>query len=236
MQIAQKLVHGFALGRAARNGRDLGPEAALLRIMHNNFDLHTGFLEEQNENTRSYPQCKPRRGVAPLSTKDSAHVLATNRRRHYLRSGNAVQRARGLRMCNAHNHSFDCDCGFGGDTGGADVVVLSRSQILCPPVGPRIVEVQSKATSIPTRIALCAARPFISTGHRIMAVCSLMTLDGPGQSTGARTTSMSPVGLRATPFRKTSRAPNRLGALRAGIRLCCRRFMPAEVARWSPVI
>src|SRR5467141_3610627 len=43
MQIAQKLVHSFALGRAPRNSRDLGPETALLRIMHNDFDLHVGF-------------------------------------------------------------------------------------------------------------------------------------------------------------------------------------------------
>jgi hypothetical protein len=43
MKIAEKLFHGFALGRAARNRRDLGPEAALFRIMHNDFDLHVGF-------------------------------------------------------------------------------------------------------------------------------------------------------------------------------------------------
>ena len=46
MQIAQELVHGLALGRAARNSRNLGPKAALLGIMHNDFDLHVGLLKE----------------------------------------------------------------------------------------------------------------------------------------------------------------------------------------------
>jgi hypothetical protein len=29
------------LGRTAWNSRDFGPEATLLRIMHNDFDLHS---------------------------------------------------------------------------------------------------------------------------------------------------------------------------------------------------
>jgi hypothetical protein len=41
MEIAQEFFHSFALSRATRNGRDLGPESALLRIMHNDFDFHT---------------------------------------------------------------------------------------------------------------------------------------------------------------------------------------------------
>jgi hypothetical protein len=40
MQIADKLVHSLALGGAARNGGDLGPVAALLRVVHHNLDLH----------------------------------------------------------------------------------------------------------------------------------------------------------------------------------------------------
>jgi hypothetical protein len=43
VQIAQEFIHGLALGRATWNGRDFGPEAAFLRIMHNDFDLHVRF-------------------------------------------------------------------------------------------------------------------------------------------------------------------------------------------------
>jgi hypothetical protein len=41
-QVAHQFVHGLALGGAARNGGDFGPEAAFLRIMHHDFNLHSG--------------------------------------------------------------------------------------------------------------------------------------------------------------------------------------------------
>jgi hypothetical protein len=48
-EIAHQLFHGFALSRAAGNSRDLGPKPTLLRIMHNDFDLHAGFPEGAKE-------------------------------------------------------------------------------------------------------------------------------------------------------------------------------------------
>jgi hypothetical protein len=45
MQIAKEFFHGVALGRTAWNGWNFVPEAALLRIVHNDFDLHVGFSE-----------------------------------------------------------------------------------------------------------------------------------------------------------------------------------------------
>jgi hypothetical protein len=49
MQIAQEFVHHFPLGCTAWNGRDFGPEAALLSIMRNDFDLHVGFPKKPKE-------------------------------------------------------------------------------------------------------------------------------------------------------------------------------------------
>src|SRR5258708_1813929 len=40
MKILHEFVHAVALGGAARNGGDFGPEASLLRLMHYNLDLH----------------------------------------------------------------------------------------------------------------------------------------------------------------------------------------------------
>jgi hypothetical protein len=40
VQIAQEFVHGFALGRAARKSRDLGPKATLFGLVDHDLDLH----------------------------------------------------------------------------------------------------------------------------------------------------------------------------------------------------
>ena len=40
IQILQQLLEGFPFGRAAWNGRDLGPIATLLRLVHHDLDLH----------------------------------------------------------------------------------------------------------------------------------------------------------------------------------------------------
>ncbi len=71
MDVAQQLVHGFALCGATRNSGNLGPEAAFLRLVHDDLDLHVGAPVQGDNNRRSQARNK-----VPTSRENGAKIMA----------------------------------------------------------------------------------------------------------------------------------------------------------------